>query len=466
MRFVALAFVVAASAAMSSCSEAEASSVRCRWTRDDARLGRCTNPYAVLTAAIPPIPYTDFSLLPDSGVGVGAECDGTVPTQPDGGTITFTRASSATCLTGDGVISALTTDQPAIQRAPYAAGFGAKGLVWETSTTNEALRSEAFDNAAWTATAAVTANTDVAPDGTTTGDTLTDSSAVAKQGVVQVITTTNLQQRSFSVFVKPGTVTGVTLTVTGVGASDGNKTCDIDVLGGGRCKRIGPASPWYRCACSALNGWSPTLTAISASITVGMDAADQGTISVWGAQFEGADVVGNWPEVTSYIPTTNAAATRAATTWYIPVPGTVTAALGCIGATGWGPRFDGAQDWGFASCGMFGWEGNVSRLPFLTSGVNGCVAFDGVNVSASASLSTADHYNAFIRGSARWTTAAGGSINAFCAATGGLGTPSAGFNDGNFSSPIVIGRAGAACASLSQGWMTDIRLDHTAGRCD
>jgi len=50
--------------------------------------------------------------------------------------------------------------------------------------------SEQFDNAAWTnvGTPTVTANTTLAPDGTTTADTINDSSAVESQGRRQTIT--------------------------------------------------------------------------------------------------------------------------------------------------------------------------------------------------------------------------------------------------------------------------------------
>jgi hypothetical protein len=68
--------------------------------------------------------------------------------------------------------------------------------------------SEQFDNAIWTAvnTKNVTPNTDVAPDGTITADTITDNSAVQYQGVQQTgISVVSGVEYTFSLYIKKTT---------------------------------------------------------------------------------------------------------------------------------------------------------------------------------------------------------------------------------------------------------------------
>jgi hypothetical protein len=81
-----------------------------------------------------------------------------------------------------------------------------KGILSEEQRTNLLLRSEEFDSASWSKTSGVTVtpNTTVAPDGTTTADTITANGlagAVLNQGVVF----TGDGTKSVSVFLKAGT---------------------------------------------------------------------------------------------------------------------------------------------------------------------------------------------------------------------------------------------------------------------
>jgi hypothetical protein len=79
-----------------------------------------------------------------------------------------------------------------------------------SASQNLLLRSQEFDNATWTGAATHTPNTDVAPDGTTTADTITDSSAVATQGKTQAVTIPNDSADYYlSVYVKIGTAGGL-----------------------------------------------------------------------------------------------------------------------------------------------------------------------------------------------------------------------------------------------------------------
>ena len=92
-------------------------------------------------------------------------------------------------------IPTFTRQMPAELAGPVSVGFGdlvlRNGAGPSLRYCNLILRSEEFDNAAWSGAATVTANSTVASDGTTTADTITDSSAVAIQGRTQALTVPN-----------------------------------------------------------------------------------------------------------------------------------------------------------------------------------------------------------------------------------------------------------------------------------
>jgi hypothetical protein len=93
-------------------------------------------------------------------------------------------------------------------------------LMVATSRTNMVIQSQAFDNAAYSGSAIVTPNTNVAPDGTTTADTLNDNSAVAFLSRSQSWTVpANGFSYCFSIYVKKTTVAtnsfGVNINYTG-----------------------------------------------------------------------------------------------------------------------------------------------------------------------------------------------------------------------------------------------------------
>jgi hypothetical protein len=76
----------------------------------------------------------------------------------------------------NGVLRQVAANVPLIEYDPVTRVE--RGLLVEPGGTNLILRSQEFDNASWSKTdVTVTANNLVAPDGTTTGDTLTEGSA-------------------------------------------------------------------------------------------------------------------------------------------------------------------------------------------------------------------------------------------------------------------------------------------------
>lgn len=111
----------------------------------------------------PPPFFTAFTTVP------ATECSGAAVTSVEGTSISFTNAATTRyCEKSDGTLVAMTANQPRVTN---------DGLLIEGSRTNLVIRSTALDNAAWTASGVtVSANTAVAPDGTTTAEELTDVS--------------------------------------------------------------------------------------------------------------------------------------------------------------------------------------------------------------------------------------------------------------------------------------------------
>jgi hypothetical protein len=188
------------------------------------------------------------------------------------GDLTFSRASSATRVASNGLI--------------------------EKVRTNLALQSEAF-NTTWLVNAAptITANTTIAPDGTTTGDTI--AATAASSGVYQVPTVANGVEHSFSVYIK--NITSATSILIGcdLGPINGNVTFNSVT---GAITSVG-AGITGSSVTNAGNGWyrvSGTYVSTGTSNTFVIFGTSAMTFAAWGAQFETG-------VTTDYIATTTAA---------------------------------------------------------------------------------------------------------------------------------------------------------------
>ena len=167
--------------------------------------------------------------------------------------VTFTRASSGTFVGSDGVL--------------------------QTAVTNLLLRSEEFDNAAWTKdSASITTNTTTAPDGTITADTYSGTST---SGVRQSVTLTS------------GTVYTISFYVKSAGL--GNNGFRLVIDGTQSSSNFTATSDWQRFTFTATsaNTGLRTCGIIRNSLNAAID------VFIWGAQLVQSSTVGE------YIPTTS-----------------------------------------------------------------------------------------------------------------------------------------------------------------
>lgn len=239
---------------------------------------------------------------------------GVFPSAPP---LVFSRESSATCYGSNGRITSVAANVPRWQHNPVT--MAVEGLLHEGPGSNAARYSEDFSNAAWTKLeTTVVSNAGVAPDGNMTADKLVPSTNVALHRSQQFFTVESGKRFVASAFFKPDGYNNFSIQIGGA-AMTPNCFVKYNSVTGALSSGTGalrfyatPVSDGY--VRLEVSGVSISAGTAILDIFVNDNAgnstfAGDGTSGVllFGAQFER-----DKQYATSYMPTTNAAATRSA----------------------------------------------------------------------------------------------------------------------------------------------------------
>lgn len=234
---------------------------------------------------------------------------------------TFNRASSATYFGVGGILKTAVINEPRIEYDP--ATGAEKGLLIEEVRTNLFSQSTEFEDGSWSKSgSSVSANTITAPDGTNTADKLVTNTANSAHICTRSLTLP-AGSHTVSLFAKAAGINWFRLGLFHSDSLAGSvyfdvSTGDVGVVGSVERYSIFPVGGgWYRCSItvSVIAGTAQMHLAMgvgsgSANLTFQGDGVSG--LYLWGAQLE----AGSFP--TSYIPTTTAAATRAADMVTVP----------------------------------------------------------------------------------------------------------------------------------------------------
>ncbi len=217
----------------------------------------------------------------EPNVAAAAQCTGAAVTGSRAETITLSRSTTAYCQKEDGTLVLVTSGQPRME---------ASGLKVEPAHTNQVIRSQEFDNVAWTVSnVTVTANSTTSPAGTATAETL--ESTVAGGYIDSTLFTTVGTTGYTSVYVK---------------TASGTQTMDLvfwdHALGALlSTTTLVATTTWQRVSLQ----YTGATTSNNHSLRIYPGGAGTGTIIAWGADSGAGELA-----QTAYQPTTTAAATR------------------------------------------------------------------------------------------------------------------------------------------------------------
>ncbi len=229
----------------------------------------------------------------------------------------FTRASSATRVNASGLIESVGVDVLRLNYDPLDLS-APPGVLVEDAATNLLLYSEQFNvgpHGNWQGS--ITPNATTAPDGALSADKFVENATVNGHSTNYNLAVTSGVIYAFSVFVKAAERTkAVVALAVNNGAFNGSAMLVDLTLGTASVLAGSPlaygvtdyGNGWFRCYVTSAAILTTTgVPYVGAYKTSEYYAGDGSSgIFVWGAQLE----VGSTP--TSYIPTTSAAATRAA----------------------------------------------------------------------------------------------------------------------------------------------------------
>ena len=220
---------------------------------------------------------------------------------------TFTRASTGYGATAAGALTSFASGVPRITDA---------GLTVEAAATNLLLRSQEFDNAAWTkAGGTIAANAAVAPDGSTTADALIEGTGTVGPTVYQAVTVANATPYTGSCFVKRGAGSRnfslrMEAPTAKIAVFDFDAVSVVSVTAGATATITALAGGWFRVSITTTSTSAGTAylqpQMISGTTYATYTGDGVSSFYLWGAQLEAGSFT------SSDIPTTTAAATRAA----------------------------------------------------------------------------------------------------------------------------------------------------------
>lgn len=208
------------------------------------------------------------------------------------------------------IVNRLRTAQAGLTRASTATYYD--GVTTAKADENLLLRSQEFDNAAWTkSNVSITANSTAAPDGTITADTVTGIAGTTLKYIAPAASESalNAAVATYSIYAKEGTHRYIQVSING----DATKYVNFDLNGSGAYVANGSGvtgsitvstNGFIRCTVTLTGaaGTNKFFTSLQDSTAATREAstASTGTIFLWGAQCEVRSVV------TAYTPTTTA----------------------------------------------------------------------------------------------------------------------------------------------------------------
>ena len=171
-----------------------------------------------------------------------------------------------------------------------------KGLLVEEGRTNLLTRSQEFDNAAWTKSAAtVTPNFALAPDGTLTADLLLPDTTSSIHRIDQILTISSGAAYTYSVHAKAA---GYRYLFVNGAASPNQGQATFDLQAGtvsatatGSASIVALGNSWYRCIVTATSASTTNRTFLqvnNSGVATDTTFAADGVsgIQLWGAQLE------------------------------------------------------------------------------------------------------------------------------------------------------------------------------------
>ena len=208
--------------------------------------------------------------------------------------------------------SDLTTEKTSWRRNLLTYSQDFENAAWTKSNasllSNLALYSQEFDNAAWNTigSTTITANTIVAPDGTTTADLITASAAgPASAGRTQTVTFTGDGEKTFSVYLKVGDGSVSTVAVFDSTAATMRHQVRVtwtagvpsltSLVGAGTLFPVQSVGDgWYRIAISATGVVAANSNSVRVYVNNVAAAVTGNSVYVWGAQAENAITPGTY----------------------------------------------------------------------------------------------------------------------------------------------------------------------------